>query len=103
LMFNLVMIVSGTLIRGGVLSIRLQQIDDIKRVSISASGPTLKWSTDQEQTLQGKVALDDVTPYTVQGFYTRQLADQLGAELQINSTDQVFEIVALQHQPELVE
>lgn len=102
LMYNLVLIASATLIRGGTVAIRLHQEESVKRVHISASGPTLKWEPDYNEVLAGHVPLDDVTPYTVQLYYTRQLSDQLGALLKAEVGDEMFELTVTQSGAELV-
>ena len=102
LLFNMVLISAASLIRGGTVAVRISQQDNVKHMSLSASGPTLKWDSDSGNVLAGHVPLDDITPYTVQLYYTRQLAEQLGVSLNIQSNDQLFELSATQHQPELV-
>lgn len=102
LMFNLVVIVAGTLIRGGVVSIRLRRDDNEKHVIISASGSTIKWDSEQEQALERRIDIDEVGPSTVQGYYTKVLAEELGVSFTFNRGEETFEIVAIQHEPELM-
>ena len=96
LLLNMVLISITALIRGGILSIRIQQEDGKKLISLSASGLSVKWDIAQQQVIDGSAAIEDIQPLTVQLFYTMQLAEELGVSLSATATDGSFELVAMQ-------
>ena len=95
LLQNMVVIASGTLIRGGILSIRIQEADGKKILAISASGLSIKWGADHKQVLEASVGVEDIQPATVQTYYTLMLAQELGVDLTATATDDTFELLAV--------
>lgn len=96
LLLNLVIIASSTLLRGGTLSVRIVADGGAKEIRITASGATIKWDKEIEDTLLGKVPLDELLPKTVQAELTRFLAKELGADLTWQIGEASAEIVLRQ-------
>ena len=95
LLQNMVVISAATLIRGGILSIRIQEEDGKKLVSVSASGLSVKWDAEHRQVLEGSLTMDDIRPATVQAYYTTKLAEEIGADITANATEDSFELLAV--------
>lgn len=103
LMLNMIIIASGSLIRGGSIAIRIQAVppgaDNVdKEIVILATGPVVKWDPEVEQTLSDKAHIDALTPKTVQSYMTRKLADELKVELRWDITATACNITARHHQ-----
>jgi histidine phosphotransferase ChpT len=81
LLLNMIIIVSATLLRGGTLSVRVTETDGAREVHVSSKGTSIKWDKEIEAALQGKVALENLEPKTVQAELTRQLTRELAASL----------------------
>ncbi len=95
LLQNMSIIVSSTLIRGGIVSIRIQQEGSRKIVSVSASGLAVKWDQEHQQVMAGSVGIADIQPATVQLYYTVKLAQELGADITASATEDSFELLAV--------
>lgn len=101
LVLNIIIITSSTLIRGGTLSVRLKAVQDSrydKEISLTASGVGVRWDKETELALQGQTKIDELTPKSVQPYMTRQLADEIGAELSWQVTADSCTITALHRQ-----
>jgi histidine phosphotransferase ChpT len=96
LLLNLIIIVSATLLRGGTLSVRITAEERAKEVRVGASGTTIKWDKEIEDTLLGKVALHHLVPKTVQSELTRLLTKELAAELSWQVSDSSVELILRQ-------
>ncbi len=82
LICNLLIVASGTLIRGGTIGVRIgQEAGGGKQVMITVGGPGLKWEKELEQILSGDVAAVEMNPRNVQTYLTRRFADDLGAAI----------------------
>jgi len=92
---NMVIIASGTLIRGGIISIRIDIEGANKRVSVSASGVSIKWDENHQHVLANNVTIDEVQPATVQTYYTFKLAQEMEADITAAATEESFELVAV--------
>jgi hypothetical protein len=98
-LYNQVILAAGTLIRGGVLSVRLQQPrEDERRVVVSASGITVKWDEKIQKALNHELTVEALEPSTVQAYYTGLLAQEAGAELSVGVGTESFEICAVQRE-----
>lgn len=92
---NMVIIAAGTLIRGGIVSIRIEKEGANKKVTVAASGLSVKWDDDHKKVIEGGVSIDDVQPATVQTFYSYKLAEEMGATISAAATEDAFEIITL--------
>ena len=84
LVFNLLVVASSALVRGGTIAVRLGQEEGgagAKWVSVNAQGVGLKWDAQMDKILAGKFTTADLDPKTVQLGLTRRFADDLGATL----------------------
>jgi histidine phosphotransferase ChpT len=95
LLQNMVMIASSVLIRGGIISIRIQQQDNQKILAVSASGLAIKWDPEHQQVLEGSIGIEQVQPATVQLYYTLKLAEELNTDLSVTVDENSFELLAL--------
>jgi histidine phosphotransferase ChpT len=96
LLLNLVIIAAATLLRGGTLSVRVVSAGGAKEIRVGASGSTIKWDKEIEDTLLGRMMLDQLAPKTVQAELTRLLARELGADLSWQVTESTAELVLRQ-------
>ena len=82
LIFNLLVMASGSLIRGGNISVRLSQDEAHgKVIDIVASGVHLKWDAEMEKVVAGNLPVSELTPKNVQAYLTKRFADELGGKL----------------------
>lgn len=82
LIFNLLIIASGALIRGGTIAVRISQDGEgHKRITVSAFGAGLKWDEEISRIFAGQVKVDELTPKNVQFYLTKRFADEIGASL----------------------
>lgn len=89
LIYNLLIIASGTLIRGGSISVRIgQDGQGHKQVSVIAKGPGLKWEPEMDQIFSGKFNTDELSPKNVQVYLTKCYCDDLKSALTHGITDE---------------
>ncbi|MDX2072998.1 MAG: histidine phosphotransferase family protein [Alphaproteobacteria bacterium] len=96
LIFNLLIMASAVLIRGGVITVRVQQDNEGKRhLSVSAKNTHIKWEQEITDILEGRLSTDDLSPKNVQAQLTRYFVDDLGATLlhKVSEDEVVFEVV----------
>lgn len=96
LIFNLLIMASAVLIRGGVVAVRIRLNDAGDRhVTVSAKSPHIKWEKEITDILEGKLADDDLSPKNVQAQLTHYFADDLHVTLlhTVSEDEVVFEVV----------
>lgn len=82
LLYNLLIVASGALVRGGTLAVRIAQpAENSKQLIIKADGPTLKWESEMEKIFAGQVGVEELNPKNVQIFFTHRLASELDAKV----------------------
>lgn len=88
LIYNLLIIASSALIRGGTISVRLDK-DDLSRkiITVSAKGANLKWDSEAEKIFSIVSSANnssdcEVNTKNVQLHLTRQYADDLRATIE---------------------
>lgn len=80
LIFNLLIVASSTLIRGGVIAVRIGQDDKGSKIlTIEAKGQGLKWDEEMDVIFAGKLTPQQLTPKNVQTYLTKRFIDDLGA------------------------
>lgn len=79
LLLNLALLASECLPRGGNVRVGLAA----NRVTIEASGPQARLSVETKAAVAGSVAPAQLTARTVVGYYVTQLANGLGARLEM--------------------
>ncbi len=96
LIFNLLIMASAVLIRGGVISIRMR-LDEShnKHITVSAKSPHIKWEDDLTTILEGKLSSDNLSPKNVQAQLTHCFAKDLNATLlhTVSADEVLFEVV----------
>ena len=107
LVINLIIISTTTLIRGGTISVRVTAIGGDenspydKQISVEASGTHIKWEKEMEQILSGQTGDADLTPKTVQPYFTRKLAEEISIELNWEVSEKSCVLTALHRQSSL--
>lgn len=97
-LINLLIIGSSTLIRGGTLSVRIAQNDKgHKQVTVTASGPGLKWDTENDTIFAGKLSTAELTPKNVQVYLTKRFIDELKAEFSVKIDGETLVMQATQN------
>ncbi len=94
LILNLIILASRTLIRGGVVSVRLVSQDGGKRIAtVHAVGDSVKDDTEASKILLGDRGIQ-LSPKTVQAYLTRGLADEMGVELTVQVEEGGYTLTA---------
>lgn len=96
MLFNLLIIISGALLKGGEIAIRVSENDAGKCLSVSAKGEAIKWEKDSETILFGKIPLDEISPKTVQIYLTSKLVEELHMTLNVSASAEAISIQAIQ-------
>ncbi len=97
---NMIILASRTLIRGGVISVRLQQENETQRViTVRAEGESVKDDVDASRVLLGDRTIQ-LSPKTVQAYLTRGLVDEMGVELSVDLDDTHYTLTAIREQSE---
>ncbi len=100
LLFNMLIIATGSLIKGGTVKVRIAQVSESeKRIEVEAQGGSVKWDAESETVLRG-VDISTVTPKTVQLYVTHKLAEELHAQLTLHASDKELKFTALQRAQE---
>lgn len=92
ILFNMLIIASATLLKGGKLSIHVECGADGRKMEVAATGPMIKWENDMKLALEGKMT-DALTPKTVQFYMTQQLAEHSGATIMVDAAAERFAII----------
>lgn len=97
LILNMIIIASRTLIRGGVVSVRLSSDEMSKRIiTVEAAGDSIKDDTDVSKVLLGDRTIQ-LSPKTVQAYLTRRLAEEMEVELSMKPEEKSYTIQAVRH------
>lgn len=80
LIFNLLIIASGALIRGGTIGVRImQEAGSQRQLVVIAQGPGMKWDDEIDKVFGKNFSSDDLTPRNVQAYLTRRFCEELNA------------------------
>lgn len=83
LIYNLLIIASSCLIRGGKISVRLDKDDSANKViTVSAVGANMKWDSEAEKIFSVSPSDCEVNTKNVQLHLTRHYADDLNAAIE---------------------
>lgn len=85
LILNLVALAVEALPKGGGLSVGVQHGPGGLEASVTAAGPGAKLREESVTALHPDVAVADLTPRSVQGYFTRLLARRAGGDLVIDT------------------
>jgi histidine phosphotransferase ChpT len=82
LIYNLLIVASSALIRGGAIAVRIgQDSQGNKQVIISATGAGLKWDEEMDKIFKGQLSLAELSARNVQTYLTKRYVDDLSATL----------------------
>jgi histidine phosphotransferase ChpT len=96
LLFNMLILSASTLIRGGVLSVRVKEENGVRNMTTIASSDTIRWDEELSPALDGKVSVEELSAKNVQAYLTYRLAEELGVGLEFREKEGTFEIIAKQ-------
>lgn len=96
LIFNLLIISSSALIKGGTIAVRIgQDAQERKEVRIHATGGSVKWEEEIGKILEGDQSAP-MTPKNVQTYLASKLASDLSAAIGVRVASDELELVAVQ-------
>lgn len=97
LMYNLLIIASGALIRGGTIAVRIgQKADGKKEVSVTAQGAGLKWDPETASILSGTFDTAELSPKNIQAYLTKRYADELETAITFHTAGEELVLQAIQ-------
>jgi histidine phosphotransferase ChpT len=89
LIFNLLILASGSLIRGGTISVRITKNEaQQKMLTVSAQGTGLKWDEEIAAMFTGDISPESLNPKNVQAYLTRCFYEELGATFTAHVADE---------------
>ena len=81
--YNLLIVASGVLIRGGEISVRLEKDEQLhKIITVRAKGANLKWDGEAEKIFSSESFSGEINTKNVQLHLTKQYADDLRATIE---------------------
>lgn len=87
LLLNLAMIGGEALPRGGEVTLTLHEEGDQRRITVTAAGTGAGVDPRTVEAIQTNVAVESLTPRTVQGYFVALLAEAAGATINIVSDE----------------
>ncbi len=98
LIYNLLILTSASLLRGGTIAVRLEEESDGgKRIRVEAKGAAVKWDPEADKILRSKgTDVSAMTPKNVQFYLTKRLADELNVTLSIDAQHESLGFTAVQ-------
>jgi histidine phosphotransferase ChpT len=94
LLLNMVALAAEGLARGGTLTVAATPVADRYVLKVAAAGAGAGLSDELLSALHPNLAVDELTPRTVQAYFTVLLAEQQGARIDLASSPDRFEITA---------
>lgn len=85
LLLNMVALAAETLPRGGAITVSVP--NDEMVLSVAASGERAALRPESRAALGDSIDLDELTPRSVQAYFTRVLAQTLGSDLELSEAD----------------
>lgn len=93
LILNYLIIMSGVLIKGGKVSLRLyEDASGAKQVDIEGEGPMVKVDEDIMRVLRKEAQLTQLSPKTAQIALTLKIAEEVGASVTISHNAETFKV-----------
>ena len=97
LIFNLLIVASASLIRGGTIAVRIgHDAHGNKVVTVKAHGQGLKWDEENDTVFSGKMTPAQLSPRNVQLYLTKRFIDDLQAEFSHNIEKETLHMQVLQ-------
>lgn len=81
LLLNLLIVMAGSLIRGGTIAVRVSENGDAREIGITGEGETVKMDEETLSILHGDADPALLSPKTSQAFLTAKLATELDATM----------------------
>jgi len=98
LIYNLLIIATSSLIRGGTVGVRIGQDDGgHKQVTVTAKGPGLKWEAEMDKIFSGEFNTDELSPKNVQTYLTKCYCDDLKSALTHRIVDEELTMQLVQN------
>lgn len=88
ILLNVAAVASGTLPRGGVLTVRVDDSGGAARLTVTARGEPARIEESARAALADDCSVDSLTPRTIQGYYTARLIADFGSRLEITEKDE---------------
>lgn len=98
LLLNMLLITSGCLLEGGTITVKLERIDNGKRVILEGEGPSVQIKSDWRDVLEHNNYPANLDSKIIQIIYTNLLMKECGAECTIDSSDNSITFSATYHQ-----
>ncbi|MBL4836233.1 MAG: histidine phosphotransferase [Kordiimonadaceae bacterium] len=95
LLLNVSLLVSETLIRGGVLTIKLDAVEDGYALEIKASGDRIILQDAIKDALLGNLAPEDMEPRTAPAYLASMLVQEMGGKLVLTNSESELTVKAL--------
>ena len=83
----LAMTAGDALVRGGRLSVGAERYPAGLDLAVRAEGPRIIMDDELRAALEGRTAMDAVTPRAAPAFLVRSLVDEAGGKLRVSTTD----------------
>ena len=96
LIYNLLIVASSSLIRGGTIGVRISQDDaGNKVIRITAQGAGLLWDRELEKVFAGEMILNELNPKNVQPYLTYLYVKDLQASIahEVGVEEMVLQVV----------
>ncbi|MDF2965218.1 MAG: hypothetical protein K0Q51_606 [Rickettsiaceae bacterium] len=93
LLYCFIVIAMGSLIHGGSIRLVIEEKDQKKRIIFSALGDNLKVDDEKNALLQGVFNNIIISTTNIHTYYTRQLAEKLHANIEINIRDKQIDYI----------
>lgn len=87
LLLNLIMLAAEALSPRGTITIELAPADSVMAAQIAATGEGAYLEEETLASLKANASVDDLTPRSVQGYFTARLAEDQGTELIVDSAE----------------
>lgn len=95
LLLNMVVLVTGSLIKGGTLSVRIEKSGvDGKQVRVRGEGESIKSDEQIVAALRNLLPMDQLSPKNVQAVFSQRMAEHLGITLSLDYSPSHFELIA---------
>jgi histidine phosphotransferase ChpT len=95
LLLNMVVLVTGSLIKGGTLSVRIEKSGvDGKQVRVRGEGDSIKADEQIVAALRNLLPMDQLSPKNVQAVFSQRMAEHLGITLSLDYSPSHFELIA---------
>ncbi len=88
ILLNVAALASGTLPRGGVLTVRVDDTGGAVRLVVTARGEPARIEDSARAVFADDCPVESLTPRTIQGYFTARLIADFGSHLEITERDE---------------